>query len=111
MIFNLTTGERYEITSTVMIRLKDGTLSAPERLSYNATATDKFEVVDGIMRRLFVDAEPPFSNGATHIWLSDNDDDVDIEAFFGVQSRNEDCDPRPQVHFLEPALLPETLGA
>lgn len=72
-IFLVKAGERVNITTQhVNLEFPDmnakGLLKA--RVTYWATATDRYQEVAGVKRRLFVDASEDFGLGR-EIWLSD----------------------------------------
>lgn len=72
--FEVPTGQRVNITagSVFLAFLDTGTREEIQQdVNYNATATDQFQVgPDGVIRRLFVDADRTFPNGENQIWLS-----------------------------------------
>lgn len=72
--FEVPTGQRVNITtgSLFLTFLDAGTREEMQQdVNYNATATDQFQVgPDGVIRRLFVDADRTFPNGENQIWLS-----------------------------------------
>lgn len=72
-IFSVRAGERISITTqTVNLEMPDlnakGMLKT--RVTYEATATDEYQEIAGVRRRLFVDSSIDFGFGR-EIWLSD----------------------------------------
>lgn len=74
-IFDVKVGERVSIT-TGIVTLEIPGLNAKgvvkTNVTYEATATDQYQIYNGVRRRLFVDASIDFGCGRD-IWLEDGE--------------------------------------
>ncbi len=72
-IFDIKAGERVSIT-TGIVNLEMIDLNATgvlkTNVTYDATATDKYQIFKGVKRRLFIDTSIDFGCGC-YIWLED----------------------------------------
>lgn len=73
-IFSIKAGERVSLTTeTVNMEMPDMNAKGALRhnVTYEATATDRYQMYEGQRRRLFVDVSVDFGLGLTEIWLTD----------------------------------------
>jgi hypothetical protein len=73
-IFDIKAGERVSITTgTVNLEMLDLRAKGALRhdVTYEATATDRYQMFEGERRRLFVDVSVDFGTGLREIWLTD----------------------------------------
>lgn len=79
-LFEIPTGTRVNIT-TGKVNIEMPEIRAAGvvgwNLTYDATATDRFQEFMGKRRRLFVDASVEFPAGGREIWLENNGPETD----------------------------------